>query len=189
MKITLPNTRIFTTDADPLDFSPPLLRLQESPPNPMGRKVLWALLILLAALLVWALVGRLDIVAIAEGKLVPQSYVKIVQPVEAGIVKEILVKEGEAVRAGQVLMRMDALITEADARSLEADFQRKHLTLRRIDSELSGQPFRLESQAPLPSSARSGPNIAPIARHWKQCLPKNAPGSSSQSMNSRLPNR
>ena len=40
--------------------------------------------ILLGILLLWAVFGRLDIVAVAEGKLVPQSYVKIVQPSEAG---------------------------------------------------------------------------------------------------------
>lgn len=135
-------------NTDPLDFSPPLLRLQESPPNHMSRKVLWVLLILLAALLVWAFIGRLDIVAVAEGKLVPQSYVKIVQPAESGIVKEILVKEGEVVHAGQVLMRMDALVTEADGRSLESEIQRKQLALRRIDAELSGNHFKAVSQAP-----------------------------------------
>ena len=129
---------------NPLEFSPVLLRLQETPPNPLGRKVLWVLLLLLCALLFWSLVGRLDIVAVAEGKLVPQSYVKIVQPAEAGIVKEILVREGEEVRSGQVLMRMDALMTEADSRSLEADYQRKRLMLRRIDAELTGRPFVTE---------------------------------------------
>lgn len=135
-------------DKDPVNFFPPLLRLQESTPNPLGRKVLWALLVLLSSLLVWALVGRLDIVAVAVGKLVPHSYVKIVQPAEAGIVKEILVREGEEVHAGQVLMRMDALITEADARAVQADLQRKLLTLRRIDAELSGIPFQVELQDP-----------------------------------------
>jgi len=41
-------------EANPLDFSPPLLRLQDRPPNPLGHKVLWALLLLLLALLLWA---------------------------------------------------------------------------------------------------------------------------------------
>lgn len=132
----------------PLDFSPPLLRLQETPPNPLGRKVLWTLLGLLVALVAWAAIGRLDVVAVAEGKLIPQSYLKIVQPSEAGIVKDILVKEGESVKAGQLLMRMDTLITEADAKSLAADAQRKRLTLRRIDAELGGKPFRIESNDP-----------------------------------------
>ena len=141
------------TDPDPLDFSPPLLRLQDTPPNPLGRAVLTALLILLAALILWALLGKLDIVAVAEGRLVPQSYLKIVQPSESGIVKEILVKEGEEVKAGQALMRMDTLITDADARSLEAEYQRKRLTLRRIDAELGNRPFRAEAGDP-PALAR-----------------------------------
>jgi hemolysin D len=139
-----------TSKAPPgvLDFSPPLLRLQESMPNPLGRKVLWALVILLGALIVWAVFGRLDIVAVAEGKLIPQSYVKIVQPSESGIVKEILVREGDSVRAGQVLMRMDTLITDADAKSIEADFQRKRLTLRRVDAELANSPFVAQAGDP-----------------------------------------
>jgi HlyD family secretion protein len=124
------------------DFSPPLLRLQESMPNPLGRKVLWTLLVLLAGLVVWAVAGRLDIVAVAEGKLVPQTYVKIVQPAESGIVKEILVREGDRVRAGQVLMRMDTLITDADAKSIQADLERKRLSLRRVDAELADTAFQ-----------------------------------------------
>ena len=127
--------------ADVLAFHPPLLRLTDTPPNPLGRKVLWLLLTLLAALLVWALIGRLDIVAVADGKLIPQSYVKIVQPAESGIVKEILVREGERVSAGQVLMRMDPLITDADAQALQADDQRKRATLARIDAELANRPY------------------------------------------------
>ncbi len=113
-------------------------------PNPLGRAVLKALAILLGLLLLWALIGKLDIVAVAEGKLVPQSYLKIVQPSEAGIVKEILVREGQAVKTGQVLMRMDTLIADADARSIGAEYQRKRLTLRRIDAELANRPFRVE---------------------------------------------
>lgn len=129
-------------DADPLDFSPPLLRLQDAPPNPLGRKLLWSMLVLLLALLLWALIGKLDIVAVAEGKLIPESYVKIVQPAESGIVKDILVKEGQSVKVGQVLMRMDTLLTEADAKSLDADYQRRRLALRRIEAELTGQAFK-----------------------------------------------
>lgn len=138
----------FPADAQAIDFSPPLLRLQESSPNPLGRKVLWTLLALLLALLLWAIIGRLDIVAVAEGKLIPESYVKIVQPSESGIVKEILVKEGQGVKAGQVLMRMDTLISEADTKSIEADYQRKRLALRRIQAELSGLPFKSEANDP-----------------------------------------
>ena len=140
------NTRV-------LDFSPPLLRLTDSPPNPLGRKVLWTLLLLLAALLLWALLGRLDIVAVAEGKLIPQSYVKIVQPAESGVVKAILVHEGDTVSAGQVLMRMDPLISEADSAALAAESRRKRATLARIDAELASTPYVADPADP-PELAR-----------------------------------
>lgn len=135
-------------EPDHLDFSPPLLRLQAAAPPPLGRTVLWLLAGLLGLLILWALLGRLDIVAVAEGKLIPHSYLKIVQPSDAGIVKEILVREGERVHAGQVLMRMDTLISEADGKSIEADYQRKRLSLRRIDAELAGQAFTLAAGDP-----------------------------------------
>ncbi len=133
--------------ANSLEFAPALLRLQEAAPDPLGRAVLHTLLTLLAALLAWALIGQLDVVAVAEGKLVPQSFLKIVQPADAGIVREILVKEGEAVGAGQVLMRMDSAVSEADGKTLEQDRLRKAMMLRRIDAELAQRELQ-----PLPGA-------------------------------------
>lgn len=133
-------------EASYLEFHSPLLRLQETMPNPLGRKVLWALVMLLAFLIVWMVLGRLDIVAVAEGKLVPKSHLKIIQPTESGIVREILIREGDSVSAGQILMRMDMLIADADAKALELDFHRKRLALLRIDSELSGRIFSSEDK-------------------------------------------
>ena len=143
----------WSNDYDYLDFSPPLLRLQAVPPRPLGRKVLWLLAAMLALLILWALVGRLDIVAVAEGRLVPHSYLKIVQPAESGIVKEILVREGDNVRAGQVLMRMDTLISEADTISIDADYRRKRATLARIDAELGNRAYVATNDDP-PELAR-----------------------------------
>jgi len=89
-----------------------------------------------ACLLAWATFGRLDIVAVAMGKLVPQSYLRIVQPLEQGIVKEILVNEGQQVREGEVLMRMDPSLTDADRRVISNEVKLKRLQLRRIDAEM-----------------------------------------------------
>ncbi|HZO01635.1 MAG TPA: hypothetical protein VFB93_10580, partial [Burkholderiales bacterium] len=70
--------------ADPADFSPPLLRIQEKPPAPLAGWVLRLIVALLVAALLWATFGPLDVVAVAEGKLVPSGYLKIVQPAEQG---------------------------------------------------------------------------------------------------------
>jgi HlyD family secretion protein len=133
----------------PERFSPELLRLEREAPQPLGRAVLWTLLALLAGVLGWAALGRLDIVAVAEGKLVPHGFLKIVQPAEQGIVREILVREGEAVRAGQVLMRMDSVLTDADGKTLRAEFHSRRLALRRIDAQLAGRPFAREADDPV----------------------------------------
>ena len=107
--------------------------------------MLKTLLLLFGCLLAWAAFSRLDIVAVAPGKLVPQSYLRIVQPLEQGVVSEILVREGEAVAAGQVLMRMDARLTAADQRVVKNELQLKRLQVRRIDAELAGTTFKLDS--------------------------------------------
>jgi HlyD family secretion protein len=131
-------TFVQVLSADALDFSPAILRLQREPPSPLPRVVLYALAALLCGLAVWSIIGRLDIIAVASGRLVPVSYVKVVQPADAGIIKEILVREGDTVRAGQVLVRMDPQMSNADSKQLLAQRQLAGLGLRRIDAELAG---------------------------------------------------
>ena len=133
--------RITALQADALDFAPGILRVQHQPPSPLPKLVLYSVIGLFTILLVWAIFGQLDVIAVAEGKLVPQTYLKIVQPSESGIVQEILIHEGQEVKAGQVLMRMDAMLSNADTQSLASELSQKSLALRRIDAELSGVAF------------------------------------------------
>jgi HlyD family secretion protein len=118
---------------DSREFHPDIVGFQRQLPSPMPRRVLHAVLALFAVLLIWAWIGRLDIVALAQGKLVPWSYLKIVQPAEPGIVHEILVREGQEVGAGQVLVRMDTRMADADGRALYSELQRKRLQLRALN--------------------------------------------------------
>ncbi len=121
-----------------LDFAPGLLAIQESPPARLPRAVIYTVSILFAILMLWAIFGKLDIIASAEGRLVPETYIKIVQPADAGIVQEILVKEGEQVKQGQVLMRMDTHLANADTKMIGNELALRSLQLRRIDAELAG---------------------------------------------------
>lgn len=122
-----------------LDFAPGLLSIQESPPARLPRAVMYTTIALFAILLLWAIFGKLDVVATAEGKLIPQTYVKIVQPFEQGLVRDILVNEGEEVKAGQILMRLDTTLSDADGKAINSDYVGKQITLRRIDAELTDQ--------------------------------------------------
>jgi HlyD family secretion protein len=156
--------------AEPADFSPPLLRIQERPPAPLAGWMLRTLVALVAAVLVWAAFGPLDIVAVADGKLVPSSYLKIVQPAEQGIVREILVREGEQVSAGQVLIRMDPVLTDADMKAVQADYHNKRLALRRVNAQLAGRAFSREKGDPADLAAQVEAQHAANVRAYENAL-------------------
>ena len=97
-----------------MQFLPAALAIQESPPSPTGRWLLWIILSLFTIGLLWAALGRVDIVVTAPGRIVPSGQVKRVQAPETGVVLAILASEGERVEAGQPLVRLDPTYANAD---------------------------------------------------------------------------
>jgi HlyD family secretion protein len=156
--------------ADPNDFSPPLLRIQEKPPAPFAGWMLRVLIAMLAAVGTWAALGPLDIVAVADGKLVPSGYLKIVQPAEQGIVREILVREGEQVAQGQILIRMDSVLTAADVKVVHAEYHNKRLALRRIDAQLSATALTRGKNDPAELYAQVEAQYAANVRAYESAL-------------------
>jgi len=123
------------------------LELIAAPPSPYPRLLLYVLAAALIAVAAGVVFGRIDVVAVAPGKLVPQSFLKVVQPTDSGVVRDILVREGQSVQAGQVLFRMDAKLSEADLRILETELALRRLQLRRIAAELgAGQLERAQDE-------------------------------------------
>lgn len=120
-----------------LDFAPDLLAIQERPPERLPRVLMLLVAALIALLLLWATFAKLDIIATADGRLVPMTFTKVVQPAEAGVVSEILVKDGDAVREGQLLLRLDPRLAMADTAALGTDLAVRKVTLRFIEAELA----------------------------------------------------
>lgn len=141
-------SNIPTLSPEAADFAPGLLAIQESPPARLPRAMLYSVAALIGGLLLWARFGQLDIIANADGRLVPQTYVKIVQPADSGIVEAILVQEGQRVAAGQVLLRMDPKDADADTKALQVQLALRSLALRRIDAELGGRRLRRDPADP-----------------------------------------
>ena len=100
------------------EFLPPLMEIEQTPPSPMGRVVLWASMAFLTAMLIWSMVGEIDVVAVAEGKVIPSARVKAIQSLETAVVKSILVKDGDYVEAGDDLLILDDGLTRPDLDSL-----------------------------------------------------------------------
>lgn len=102
-------------------FLPAALEIQETPPLTGARRILWVIVIFFVVTLLWACLGHVDIVVSAPGKVVPNSRVKLVQPLEAGVVTKIHVQEGQKVRAGDPLVDLDATGTGADEARVRAE--------------------------------------------------------------------
>ncbi len=106
--------------ADETAFLPAALSLQETPVHPAPRRTLWAIMALFTFALLWACLGRVDIVAVAPGRIVVSEGTKLIQPLETGIVRAIPVKDGSRVQAGQVLVELDATTAVADSQGVQA---------------------------------------------------------------------
>lgn len=129
-------------------FDARVLRAVDTMPAGGTRALLYTLTALLVAGGVALWQGRIDMVAVANGRLVPSSLLKVVQPADAGIVREILVREGVSVSAGQVIFRMDTQLSEADRRILGNELALRRLQLRRVEAELSGVAFERQPDEP-----------------------------------------
>lgn len=107
--------------SDELEFLPAILEIQESPPSPIGRAITIAIIILFVLAIIWATFGTVDIVATAQGKVVASGRTKVIQPLEASVIKAIHVTEGQLVKKGEVLIELDPTASEADVARLSSD--------------------------------------------------------------------
>ena len=105
--------------ADEVAFLPAALSLQETPAHPAPRRAAIAVCALFVIALAWATFSEIDIVSVAAGRIVVSERTKTLQPLEAGVVRRVLVHDGQAVQAGQVLIELDATNASADGASLQ----------------------------------------------------------------------
>jgi len=118
------------------EFLPPLLAIQETPPSPVHRQVLWTLMGLMIALILWATFGKIAIVATAPGKFIPDGRVKEVQPLEPAIVKAVHVREGQSVHQGDVLIELDPTLSAAELAATAEKYGFNRLEQARLSAEL-----------------------------------------------------
>ncbi len=128
-------------DGKETEFLPSILEVTETPPSPVGRMVLWTIVVLLIAGGIWAFVGEVDEVAVANGKIIPVGNVKVVQSQNKGAIKEIYVKDGDYVEAGQPLLVLDTTKTQADVDQLRKQVAYYDMTVTRLQNEMSDEPF------------------------------------------------
>ena len=107
------------------------LELVERPVSPTARATGLLLVLFVFLAVLWATIGRVDIIVKAPGKVIPSGRTKTIASVDTASVRAIHVVEGQFVRAGEVLVELDAGAFEADRRKAEADISAARLEVAR----------------------------------------------------------
>lgn len=131
------------------------LELAETPLSPAPRVSLWVIMALFCAALLWACLGKLEVVAVAPGKTVTSSRTKVIQPAETAVVHRILVHDGQRVKQGELLVELDATSTTADSTKAEEALISARLAAVRsaalVEAIAAGQPPVLTNEEELPA--------------------------------------
>ena len=118
-------------------FLPAALELQDTPVSPAPRIAMWLLIAFALTAFLWATLGHIDVVATAHGKIVPNDRTKVIQPFETATVKAIRVVDGQFVKAGEVLIELDATSTAADSARIANDLITARLQAARAKAMLA----------------------------------------------------
>jgi len=130
-----------TPSADPR-FLPAALEVIERPVSPTARTTAWVLLVGMVATSAWLVLGKVDIVASAQGRIMPADDVKLVQASNTGVVRRIYVHDGDVVKKGQPLIDLDPTVSTAEQAQAEKALLAAQLDVARnqaIADALSGR--------------------------------------------------
>jgi hemolysin D len=115
-------------------FLPAALEVRDTPASPIGRAILWTIMLFFTLAVLWAGFGKVDIVAVAQGKIIPSGHSKLIQPLETGVIRSLHVKEGQHVGQGEVLVELDPTASVADLQRLRQEAAELQQQIRRLQA-------------------------------------------------------
>jgi hemolysin D len=127
-------------------FSTAAIAMRQQPPAKVARMITLAICTMAAATLAYACLVSMDIVVTAQGRISASGKSKVIQPLEAGVVKVIAVKDGQLVKAGDLLLELDATATLADRDRLQREFWETQADVARLNALLSGKDAWAEAR-------------------------------------------
>jgi len=140
-------------------FLPAALEIIETPPSPVCIALMLSICACVTAALAWSYFGRIDIHATAKGKIEPSGHVKVVEPLETGTVAEILVADGQLVKAGAVLLVLDGREAAAELAEATHDMTAAQAEALRRQAEIAavktGTPVDIHWPADIPAETRA----------------------------------
>ena len=115
------------------------LELEEGPPPIYARLLIFALCTLVFGLLLWANLAKVRELSIAAGELVPNAPIHTISHIEGGIVEEVFVQEGVAVKAGEPLLKLRPETSGGEFERLLAQKASLEIAAERLDALLEGR--------------------------------------------------
>mgnify|MGYP000988448979 FL=1 len=138
------------------EFLPAAEEIVETPAAPLGALVVWLVTLLLIVALAWSYFGRIDIVAVANGKISTEGSTKIIQPAISGVVTNINVHEGQRVKKGGTLLALDKTTAEKDVATANQSLNTARVErdiLRRL--AVGGNTDEIINNADLPDETKA----------------------------------
>ena len=132
--------KLFKID-DSHEFKPVLSEIEDSPSSPLGTFMFWTVVCIFTFLVLWLFFGKVDVVVTSRGKVIPDGEVKILQPLDTGVIRKILVKEGDFVKKGKVLMEIDPSTTEPELESTLKNLNDISLEIQRLKALSAEKSF------------------------------------------------
>lgn len=127
------------------DFKPIIAEIEDRPTNPLGMIFLWTIIALMVCTVLGLIFLKIDVVVTARGKIIPVGDVKVVQPLETGVITKIHVKEGDYVKKDDILLEIDPSVDTADLEGKERNLSYSKLSLDRINAVLAEKDFNPRS--------------------------------------------
>lgn len=118
------------------EFLPAALEVQETPPSPIGRAIIWVIVLFALLATIWATFGKVDIIVVSPGKIIASGHTKVIQPLEIGVVRKIRVQEGQAVKRGDILIELEPEKSMADWQRIEDELKALEHGIHRLNSLL-----------------------------------------------------
>lgn len=135
-----------TTDWDDTDYASDVVAAKMQGPNPKSMLLLFGVFAFFVAAYMWADNAILDEVTRGDGKVIPSSQVQVIQNLEGGILKELMVREGEVVEQGQILLRIDDTGFAARFGEIEANYLNLLGKIARLKAESEGKGIEFPAE-------------------------------------------
>jgi adhesin transport system membrane fusion protein len=127
--------------ADTNDWKSQVQEVTQSQKPIQARVILYVIVVLFICLIIWAGFAKVDEITRGEGKVIPSQQMQVIQSVDGGVVEKVYVQEGEHVKKGDLLIRIDPTRFTSNLNEVNAKIFALQTKVRRLSAQLNGSGY------------------------------------------------